>query len=310
MDKRTWFENKKGFFYILVVLQTGVVFFTASYVFLFDGNTKIGAKSSSDNGYERFYDVKSEIRGTKFETKAVKAFNIVVMAKGRFIENGDSEKGDFASSNVKRMNKSNTRDSNRQEYNKKKKNNNSNNDKSIIINKNNLHQTSITPKSPNSSQRKRILMFIAIMSAPERIHRRNALRRSWLRQCQYHNTSCYIFTDAQDMNGKRLPEHIYVSLEQEQFLHQDLILAESPGGINFARRYLWIINWANKKYSFDFLLRVDDDYFICMDRLFLELPFRKTTKKLYWGHVHCFPPGKFQSVLADEPSRLCNLFFN
>ena len=96
------------------------------------------------------------------------------------------------------------------------------------------------------------------------------------------------------MNGNRLDEKIYIHLEQEQFLHRDMVLSESPGGINFARRYLWIINWANRNYKFDFLLRVDDDYFICMDRLFLELPYRKIIKKLYWGHVHCYPPGKYQ----------------
>ena len=95
------------------------------------------------------------------------------------------------------------------------------------------------------------------------------------------------------MYGKRLPDEIHVALEQEQFLHQDLILAESPGGINFATRYLWIIKWVNRNYKFDFLLRVDDDYFICMDRLFLELPYRKMVTKLYWGHIHCYPPGKF-----------------
>ncbi len=158
----------------------------------------------------------------------------------------------------------------------------------------------LTP--PN--QRKPILMFIAIMSAPERIHRRNALRRSWLRQCPQHNTSCYIFTDALDMYGKRLPGEIYVPLKQEQFLHKDLILAKSPGGINFATRYLWIIKWANRNYKFDFLLRVDDDYFICMDRLFLELPYRKIVRKLYWGYVHCDPPGKFWSSLNKKAAGL------
>ena len=147
-----------------------------------------------------------------------------------------------------------------------------------------------------SSQRKSILMFIAILSAPNRIHRRNALRRSWLRQCEEHNTSCFIFTDSLDTHGNRLPDEVIVALEQERFLNKDLILTESPGGVNFATRYLWVINWANRNYKFDFLLRVDDDYFICMDRLFLELPYRKVIRKLYWGYVHCHPPGEFREL--------------
>ena len=144
-----------------------------------------------------------------------------------------------------------------------------------------------------SDQRKSILMFIAILSAPTRIQRRDALRRSWLRQCKQLNTACYIFTDSLDTYGKRLHDEIMVALEQEQFLNKDLILTESPGGVNFATRYLWVIKWANRNYKFDFLLRVDDDYFICMDRLFLELPQRKVIRKLYWGYIHCAPAGNF-----------------
>ena len=141
-----------------------------------------------------------------------------------------------------------------------------------------------------SNARSSVPLFIGIISAPHLIFRRNALRRSWFSDCKKHNIPCWIFTDSQDMYGKRLPDHIYLPLKQEQFLHRDLILGESPGGINFARRYLWMLQWANERYNFEYFLRVDDDYFICMDRLLLELPFRPK-EKLYWGHVHCSPPG-------------------
>ena len=39
--------------------------------------------------------------------------------------------------------------------------------------------------------------------------------------------------------------------------------------------------------SVQYFLRVDDDYFICMDRLLYELPFRPDNG-LYWGWTHCF----------------------
>lgn len=141
-----------------------------------------------------------------------------------------------------------------------------------------------------------IPLFIGIISAPHLIFRRNALRRSWLSDCKRLGIPCWIFTDALDMYGKKLPSHIYIPLQQEKYLHGDLILAESPGGINFARRYLWIAQWANERYNFEYFLRVDDDYFICMDRLLLELPVRPK-EKLYWGHVHCQPEG---GIRVDE----------
>ena len=139
--------------------------------------------------------------------------------------------------------------------------------------------------------KKEVIIFVGIISAPQLIFRRNALRRSWLKWCREKGIPCLFFTDSQDMHGNKLPLHIHVPLHQEQLLHGDLILAESPGGVNFARRYLWVLNWANARYKFKYFLRVDDDYFVCIDRLFLELPHRPR-KKLYWGHVHCSPPGR------------------
>jgi hypothetical protein len=358
MDKRAWYKNKKRFFYVLVLFQTGVIIFTAAYVVLFVNNTRNGKSALQKNGYRRYYNLKSESKGKTRGVKGLKAFNIFVRAKGR-IDIDDDQRRDiknieptapigkrkYNESDVKKYNNNsdhnNLQDNDKDEYKmnktyknkmgrkstKKKKNNkrysskkrtsintinrkdfNGNRQKRNTTNKkrkkkingNKSNTNSKKPKGNNDflselsqpNQVKPILMFIAIMSAPERIRRRNALRRSWLRQCEQHNTSCYFFTDALDTHGDRLPDEISVALEQEQFLHKDMILTGSPGGINFSRRYLWIINWANRNYKFDFLLRVDDDYFICMDRLFLELPYRKTVRNLYWGHVHCFPPGK------------------
>ena len=120
--------------------------------------------------------------------------------------------------------------------------------------------------------------------------RRNALRGSWLKQCKEKEIPCFFFTDGQDVRGNKLSENVYIPLQQEQLLHEDLILAQSPGGINFALRYLWMLNWANARYQFEYFLRVDDDYFVCIDRLLYELPHR-SKDKLYWGYVHCTPPG-------------------
>ena len=138
------------------------------------------------------------------------------------------------------------------------------------------------------ARKKKVIIFVGIMSAPRLISRRNALRKSWLTQCI--GIPCLFFSDSQDMYGNKLPDNIYMPLQQEQLLHKDLILAQSPGGINFALRYLWILNWANARYQFEYFLRMDDDYFVCMDRLLLELPHR-SREKLYWGYVHCSPPG-------------------
>ena len=48
-----------------------------------------------------------------------------------------------------------------------------------------------------------------------------------------------------------------------------------------------MLQWYTDHYpSFQYFLRVDDDYFVCMDRLLYELPFRPDNG-LYWGYTHC-----------------------
>ena len=150
-------------------------------------------------------------------------------------------------------------------------------------------------KKVKSRIKKKVIIFVGIMSAPQRKERRNAIRTTWLKQCRKNSIPCLFFTDARDMYGNRLPPRIGAPLKKEQSIHRDLILARSPGGINFALRYLWMLNWANSRYTFQYFLRVDDDYFVCMDRLVRELPYR-SQKKLYWGYVHCSPPGKLSLI--------------
>ena len=47
-----------------------------------------------------------------------------------------------------------------------------------------------------------------------------------------------------------------------------------------------MLKWAASHYNFDFFLRIDDDHFLCLDRLVYELPHRPRNS-LYWGFIHC-----------------------
>ncbi len=60
-------------------------------------------------------------------------------------------------------------------------------------------------------------------------------------------------------------------------------------------RLIWILKWVTANYKFDFFLRIDDDHFLCLDRLVAELPHRPTAS-LYWGFIHCRP----KIVRVDE----------
>ena len=57
------------------------------------------------------------------------------------------------------------------------------------------------------------------------------------------------------------------------------------GGIEFGLRFLYHAKWTSAKYDFQYLLRVDDDYFVCLNKLLNEVPLRP--KNLVWGNFHC-----------------------
>ena len=156
--------------------------------------------------------------------------------------------------------------------------------------------------APNYLNRSRhsLLLFVGIYSAPRHLERRNAVRETWLSICK--NTSyvlCRFVTDGQDVKGNALQGPVREKLERESRMHGDILLAQSPGGVNFARRYLWLAQWVSERYDFQYLLRVDDDYFICFEKLLIELTFHRPLRNLVWGWLHCSTKGKhvsFQSI--------------
>ena len=144
-----------------------------------------------------------------------------------------------------------------------------------------------------------LLLFVGIYSAPQHLDRRNAVRETWLTICK--NTPyvlCRFVTDGQDVKGNALQGEVKEKLENESRIHDDMLLAQSPGGVNFARRYLWLAEWASERYNFQYLLRVDDDYFICFERLLMELRYHRPRQKLAWGWLHCSIRGKYAFFLV------------
>ena len=144
----------------------------------------------------------------------------------------------------------------------------------------------------NSGKRK-LLLFVGIHSAPSRLDRRNAIRETWMKECQTNpDAVCRFITDGQDPKGQPLEGVKRIKLENESRVYGDLLLAEAPGGVNFAVKYLWMLQWANESYDFQYFLRLDDDYFVCFHKLILELKGHRPQQKFQWGWLHCELEGK------------------
>ena len=75
---------------------------------------------------------------------------------------------------------------------------------------------------------------------------------------------------------------------QEQKLNEDIIFQDLSGGVEFGKRFLYHMVWAMQNYEFDYFLRMDDDYFFCLERFLHELPM-PMRPMYHWGYVHCLP---------------------
>ena len=105
----------------------------------------------------------------------------------------------------------------------------------------------------------------------------------------------------------------------EKGKYKDVKLQRLKGGREFGFRFLNQIKWAAAKFNFQYLLRIDDDYFLCPKRLLFELPLRPK-QNLVWGFFHCqagitwmdeafmiFSEDIIQKFLAqNESSMLCH----
>eukprot|EP00794_Sanderia_malayensis_P009818 gene9818-10825_t len=131
-------------------------------------------------------------------------------------------------------------------------------------------------------------LFVAILSAQNYSSRRQAIRETWMQDCDLNRgVVCKFFTDGLNERGDPIPDNITERLEDESKKNRnDLIILDTPSGVNFAIRLLALMEWGKENLEFDYLLRIDDDNFLCLDRLIEELPVRPR-KRLYWGYLHC-----------------------
>jgi len=125
-------------------------------------------------------------------------------------------------------------------------------------------------------KKSKVLLLIIVSTAPQRFERRQAIRDTWWKHCTGGQIRCVFITDGliQDRVKRNLTS-------QERNRYKDVELQPLLGGREFGFRFLYHIKWAMAKFDFQYLLRIDDDYFLCLKRLLFELPTRP--KKILSG---------------------------
>lgn len=142
----------------------------------------------------------------------------------------------------------------------------------------------ITPIKDLGHKKTRVLLVIIVSTSPVRWKRREAIRNTWWRYCNSTEVACHFFTD-----GRNTDKEIQRQLLTEKLRYDDIKFQPLNGGREFGLRFLYHAMWASATYDFQYFLRADDDYFVCLKKLLHELPLRPK-QNLCWGHFHCEPP--------------------
>ena len=91
----------------------------------------------------------------------------------------------------------------------------------------------------------------------------------------------------------------YNIVMRESNEYNDIRFQSLNGGIGeFSKRYLYHLVYAMKFYKFDYLLRMDDDYFFCLNNFLQELTL-PMIHNFHWGWVHCI-----EGIVRPEESMI------
>lgn len=132
------------------------------------------------------------------------------------------------------------------------------------------------------------LLVIAVVSI--RPDRRLAIRNTWL-EWGDERVVVRFFTEQADLKSRDAGA-VSAALAAESDTFGDLVIMDVARGMNFAVKLLWAMRWLKERYSFDYFLRLDDDFFLCLNRLLGELEANKErlmleAPLLYGGFRYC-----------------------
>ena len=151
----------------------------------------------------------------------------------------------------------------------------------------------------------KIRLLIIIPSGPNGIVERNAIRYTWLRNC---NSSGVIVTAKFVVGSYNLNRESLQSLTNEQKKYRDLLIFNDlqDSYWNLTVKVKLALTWAYEIVkNFDFILKVDDDSFVRVDKLITALREMNCEKRLYWGYFMGRAPPEPIGKWAETQWHMC-----
>nr|CAD7587194.1 unnamed protein product [Timema genevievae] len=150
----------------------------------------------------------------------------------------------------------------------------------------------------------------ASFSGPTNIKQRQAIRDSWLKLIEnVHNIKHYFV-----IGSLNLSKETFVSIKQEQHFNNDLIVLPNVVDAyhNLSKKILETFVWLdNSNFTYNFVLKCDDDSFIQIKDLSTELKhyhIQNKSHKLYWGFFNGRAQVKKRGKWKESNWILCDYY--
>ena len=128
-----------------------------------------------------------------------------------------------------------------------------------------------------------LLIVVPIRPLDNQDSRRQLVRETWFEG----------FNNSQDValrfivGTKAMESDEQVKLTEENGTFGDIIFVDTKEDFNaLTNKTLAFINWAHRHVKFSYLLKCDDDTYVFVKNMIVELKKRPTTTKLYYGIMH------------------------
>ena len=131
-------------------------------------------------------------------------------------------------------------------------------------------------------------LVVAVISAPINAHRRRAIRQTWLNlEGNLRMDVAHFFV----VGTKRLNSKVLEGLKAENAENEDMLLLPNieDSFDNLTIKVLATFVQLHKIKNLNFVMKVDDDCFVAIDRVYNELKQTNYPASLYWGYFSSSP---------------------
>lgn len=132
------------------------------------------------------------------------------------------------------------------------------------------YSLSVNPCQVNSSV-KELSLFVAVISAPSNVIKRQAIRKTWLQvlsselnSIRIKHSSTLAITGVAFVVGRSQSQTVNDDVNKESANYKDILQIDTADSYyNITTKVVGLLNWLNRKCSdVDFVLKVDDDVYV------------------------------------------------